>query len=187
MLGRRGRALGGVDDKEAITAEPAPILEQAGFIVAVARDGEAGLRRVEAFGPDLIVLDVLMPGLSGREVSRRLQVMGNWMPIVMLTQIGTASARSMSLEEGANDYLNTPFDLFELIAWSAGWTRAAPVSDTHIACGEGSFLGGDPRDPRSFRRSSSGTIFRARVEFRHRYAVLGMQARIDAATQAIPA
>lgn len=66
--------------------------------------------------PDLIVLDVLMPELTGREVCRRLRAAGNWTPVIMLTRVGTSGERTMSLEEGADDYLNKPFDPSELVA-----------------------------------------------------------------------
>ena len=104
-----------VDDEAAITSKLAPFLERAGFAVDVAGDGEAALRRV-ADCPDLIVLDVLMPRLDGREVCRRLRAAGNYTPILMLTQVGEAAERAMSLEEGADDYLNKPFDPHELVA-----------------------------------------------------------------------
>jgi len=61
-----------VDDEEAITSNLAPFLKRAGFTVEVASDGEEALRQVADFAPDLIVLDVLMPRLDGREVCRRL-------------------------------------------------------------------------------------------------------------------
>jgi DNA-binding response OmpR family regulator len=105
-----------VDDEEAITSNLAPFLERAGFIVEVAGDGEEALGRVANFAPDLIVLDVLMPKLDGREVCRRLRAAGNWTPIIMLTQVGSPAERAMSLEEGADDYLNKPFDPYELVA-----------------------------------------------------------------------
>ena len=104
------------DDEEAITAELAPLLERSGFRVAVARNGDEALRLVEQLRPDLVVLDILMPGPNGREVCRRLRAAGNWTPVIMLTQVGAAGERAMSLEEGADDYLNKPFDPFELVA-----------------------------------------------------------------------
>ncbi len=61
-----------VDDETAITHQLAPLLERSGFAVRVVHDGLAALSAVEAEEPDLIVLDVLMPGLDGREVLRRL-------------------------------------------------------------------------------------------------------------------
>ena len=69
-----------------------------------------------AINPDLIILDVLMPNLDGREVLRRLRRSGNWTPIILLTQVGEASERALALEEGADDYLNKPFDPHELVA-----------------------------------------------------------------------
>lgn len=104
------------DDEEAITAELQPLLERAGFEVLVARDGEAALAASLDHDPDLIVLDVLMPRLDGREVLRRLRAGGRFNPVVLLTQVGTAGERAMALEEGADDYLNKPFDPGELVA-----------------------------------------------------------------------
>jgi DNA-binding response OmpR family regulator len=105
-----------VDDEPAITANLAPFLERAGFEVVVAIDGEEALRQVTNFAPDLIILDVLMPKLDGREVLRRLRQAGSWTPVILLTQVGESTERAMALEEGADDYLNKPFDPHELVA-----------------------------------------------------------------------
>ena len=105
-----------VDDEQAITANLAPFLERSGFVVAVAADGEEALRQVASFGPDLTVLDILMPRVDGREVLRRLRQAGNWTPVILLTQVGESTERAMALEEGADDYLNKPFDPHELVA-----------------------------------------------------------------------
>lgn len=67
-----------VDDETAITDNLAPFLERSGFVVGVAADGEAGLRLAQQFDPELIVLDVLMPGLDGRRMLRQLRQAGNW-------------------------------------------------------------------------------------------------------------
>jgi DNA-binding response OmpR family regulator len=104
------------DDESAIIANLGPFLERAGFAVSTASDGEEALEQVSGGAPDLIVLDVLMPRLDGREVLRRLREAGNWTPVVLLTQVGEASERAMALEEGADDYLNKPFDPHELVA-----------------------------------------------------------------------
>ena len=130
-----------VDDEAAITASLAPFLKRAGFTVEVASDGENALRRVADFAPDLIVLDVLMPRLDGRQVCRRLRASGNWTPIIMLTQVGSPAERAMSLEEGADDYLNKPFDPYELVARIRAVLRRArpgvpPLSAARrLACG----------------------------------------------------
>ncbi len=105
-----------VDDEVAITDNLAPFLSRSGFQVSVAADGEAALRQVAAQRLDLLVLDVLMPRVDGREVLRRLRQAGNWTPIILLTQVGEAGERAMALEEGADDYLNKPFDPHELVA-----------------------------------------------------------------------
>jgi DNA-binding response OmpR family regulator len=105
-----------VDDDSAITESLAPFLERAGFTVSVAVDGEDALLRSGSFAPELIVLDVIMPQLDGREVLRHLREAENWTPVILLTQVGEASERAMALEEGADDYLNKPFDPHELVA-----------------------------------------------------------------------
>jgi len=105
-----------VDDERAITSNLAPFLERAGFDLAVAADGEEALQQASSFGPDLVVLDVLMPKIDGREVLRRLRQAGDWTPVILLTQVGESTERAMALEEGADDYLNKPFDPHELVA-----------------------------------------------------------------------
>jgi DNA-binding response OmpR family regulator len=105
-----------VDDETAITDNLAPFLSRSGFVVTVASNGEEALQQVAAHKPDLLVMDVLMPRLDGRAVLRSLRQAGNWTPIILLTQVGEASERAMALEEGADDYLNKPFDPHELVA-----------------------------------------------------------------------
>jgi DNA-binding response OmpR family regulator len=124
------------DDEPAITLNLAPFMRRAGFDVATASDGEEALARVADFEPDLIVLDVLMPRLDGREVLRNLRGSGNWTPVVLLTQVGESTERAMALEEGADDYLNKPFDPHELVARIRAVLRRAhpgrpPLASAH--------------------------------------------------------
>jgi DNA-binding response OmpR family regulator len=105
-----------VDDEPAITTNLASFLGRAGFVTLTAGDGEAALQKVAHEKPDLIVMDVLMPHLDGRAALRRLRQAGNWTPVILLTQVGEAFERAMALEEGADDYLNKPFDPHELVA-----------------------------------------------------------------------
>jgi len=105
-----------VDDEAAITDNLAPLLQRAGFTVVVARDGEEAISRLPAISPDLVVLDVLLPGMDGREVLRRVRRERRQVPIILLTQVGESGERTMALEEGADDYLNKPFDPYELVA-----------------------------------------------------------------------
>lgn len=105
-----------IDDDSAITSVLGPFLERSGFEVSTAADGAAGLAAFALARPDVVVLDVSMPVLDGREVLRRLRADGSWVPVVMLTQVGESGERAMTLDEGADDYLNKPFDPVELIA-----------------------------------------------------------------------
>jgi DNA-binding response OmpR family regulator len=105
-----------VDDEAAITSNLAPVLARSGYDVETASDGSEALGRLSSFEPDLIVMDVLMPHVDGREALRRIRADGDWTPIILLTQVGESGERAMALEEGADDYLNKPFDPHELIA-----------------------------------------------------------------------
>ncbi len=104
------------DDEKAITDYLAPLLERTGFRVTVVHDGESALRLAGKLRPDLVVLDVMMPALDGREVCRRMRSSGDWTPVIILTQINTSADKVLSLEEGADDYLCKPFDPQELVA-----------------------------------------------------------------------
>lgn len=105
-----------VDDEHDITANLAAFLERSGFATQTAGDGLEALAAIQRLAPDLIVMDVLMPRLDGRETLRRLRQAGDWTPVILLTQVGEAFERAMALEEGADDYLNKPFDPPELVA-----------------------------------------------------------------------
>ncbi len=105
-----------VDDESAITDNLAPFLERAGFQVSVADNGETALTLTTSLNPDLIVLDVLLPRLDGRKVLRSIRQSGNHTPVILLTQVGSPAERALALDEGADDYLNKPFEPFELVA-----------------------------------------------------------------------
>ncbi len=111
-----GRVILLVDDETSITSALSAFLERSGFIVCVATDGMQALEMIRQCNPDLVVLDVLMPELNGREVLRTLRKEGNWTPVILLTRVGSPVERALALEEGADDYLNKPFEPFELIA-----------------------------------------------------------------------
>ena len=104
------------DDEQAITNYLAPMLERSGFQVVVAHNGQTALDLAGKMNLDIIILDVIMPLMDGREVCRRLRAAGNWTPVIMLTQVSTTTDKVLSLEEGADDYLCKPFDPQELIA-----------------------------------------------------------------------
>ncbi len=125
-----------VDDETAITTNLAPFLERSGFAVSVAGDGEEALRKVSGLSPELIIMDVLMPRLDGRDTLRRVRQSGNWVPVILLTQVGEAAERAMALEEGADDYLNKPFDPHELVARIRAVMRRARPGQPPLAAAE---------------------------------------------------
>ncbi len=105
-----------VDDEADLLAELAPLLERSGYSVTTAADGKQSLILIAQTKPDLVVLDVMMPRMDGREVLRQLRQSGDWTPVILLTRVGSPTERAMSLQEGADDYLNKPFEPLELIA-----------------------------------------------------------------------
>jgi DNA-binding response OmpR family regulator len=125
-----------VDDEAAITDNLAPFLERTGYIVEVAGDGEEALQKVSQFGPDLIILDVLMPRMDGRAMLRRLRQNDDWTAVILLTQVGESVERAMALEEGADDYLNKPFDPQELVARIRAVLRRAHLGQRPLAAAE---------------------------------------------------
>jgi len=145
-----------VDDERAITSNLTPLLERSGFLVAVAADGEEALRQVADFEPDLVVLDILMPRLDGREVLRRLRQADNWTPVILLTQVGESTERAMALEEGADDYLNKPFDPHELVARVRAVLRRARPGQPPLASAQ-RLASGDLSLDRRTRRAYVGS------------------------------
>jgi DNA-binding response OmpR family regulator len=104
-----------VDDEPNVVDLIAYNLERQGFGVLIARDGPSGLAMAREQTPDLIVLDLMLPGLHGHEVCRALRRETN-LPIIMLTAQGEEIDRVLGLELGADDYLPKPFGMRELLA-----------------------------------------------------------------------
>jgi two-component system response regulator RegX3 len=104
-----------VDDEPAIVDAVAYALEREGYDVASRGDGEAALEAVRAEPFDLLVLDLLLPKLSGLEVCRRLRTESE-VPILMLTARDTEVDRVLGLEIGADDYVTKPFSMAELVS-----------------------------------------------------------------------
>jgi two-component system alkaline phosphatase synthesis response regulator PhoP len=104
-----------VDDEPSILDVLTYNLEKAHFRVEVARDGEEALRHAKRLQPDLIVLDLMLPGMDGFEVCRELRKEGD-VPIIMLTARDEEIDRVVGLELGADDYVVKPFSMRELMA-----------------------------------------------------------------------
>ena len=104
-----------VDDEPKIVQGVRDYLADAGFAVTTASDGPSALDRARAVPPDLVVLDLGLPGLDGLDVARELQRRGP-VPVIMLTARGEEVDRVIGLELGADDYLVKPFSPRELVA-----------------------------------------------------------------------
>ncbi|MFL7812739.1 MAG: response regulator transcription factor [Anaerolineales bacterium] len=131
-----------VDDEPSIIENLAPFLERSGFEVSTAANGAQGLEIIDQAEPDLVVSDVLMPDMDGRELLRTLRQADNWIPVILLTQVGEAFERAVALEEGADDYINKPFEPHELAARIRAVLRRAkpgtpPLSAAwQLSCGD---------------------------------------------------
>jgi two-component system, OmpR family, response regulator CpxR len=104
-----------IDDDVELCGLLREFLQREGFQVDVAHDGKVGLEKVSKDAPDLIVLDVMLPGMDGFEILRRLRQQGR-IPVLMLTARGEDVDRIVGLELGADDYLAKPFNPRELAA-----------------------------------------------------------------------
>lgn len=132
-----------VDDETAIREGLAPFLQRSGFTVHTASDGAEGLDAHSRLRPDIVVSDIMMPRMDGREMVRRIRASGTWTPVILLTQIDTSFERSAALDEGADDYLSKPFDPQELVSRIRAVLRrtqhqAAPkplAAAEHLSCG----------------------------------------------------
>jgi len=144
------------DDDPNIVDSLAPFLERAGFHVLIVSDGQAAFERAQSHHPDLIILDVLMPRMDGRETLRRLRRLNMWTPTILLTQVGEASERALALEEGADDYLNKPFDPHELLARIRAVLRRARPGERSLSAAWLLTAGDLSLDRRARRASLSG-------------------------------
>jgi DNA-binding response OmpR family regulator len=145
-----------VDDDEALAAMLREFLELQGFRVTTVHDGDAALKQVAEAPPDLVVLDVMLPGISGFEVLKRLRESHD-LPVVMLTARGAESERILGLLGGADDYLPKPFNPLELAA------RIQAVLKR--------YLGGDRRGSRS--RATDLAVGPLQLDLRRRELLAG--------------
>ncbi len=103
-----------------------------GYCLSVAHDGFSGLTAARESHPDLVILDWMMPGLSGVEVCRRLRTTGNQVPIILLTAKDEVSDRVAGLDAGADDYLVKPFSIEELLARVRAHLRRTQEQDPDV-------------------------------------------------------
>jgi two-component system response regulator PrrA len=170
------------DDDEAIRTALERALRLEGFAVEVAEDGLRALELVEQHKPGVIVLDVVMPNLSGISVVSRLRARGNDVPICVLSARDEVQDRVAGLEAGADDYVIKPFDLEELVARLRALLRRVPS-----AAGEVIRIGEVVIDPSQRRVTRAGReVELTRREFelleelaRHRNVVLSRQQLLE--------
>jgi two-component system OmpR family response regulator len=105
-----------VDDEPSIVELLSVSLRFAGFEVATATNGVDALNAARTFGPDLLVLDVMLPGLDGFEVARQLRSSGDQTPVLFLTAKDATEDRVQGLTLGGDDYVTKPFSLEEVVA-----------------------------------------------------------------------
>src|SRR4051794_26108021 len=130
MIGRGSILV--VDDEVTIGEVVGRYLERAGYATRVARDGLAALDAVEDERPDLVVLDLMMPGIDGLEVMRRLRERTrSRVAIILLTARGEESDRVIGLSLGADDYVVKPFSPAELVARVDAVLRRVDTSGEH--------------------------------------------------------
>ena len=114
-----------VDDDPMVATTVQRVLRPEGYEVDVALGGQEALERARAHQPDLVVLDLMMPGIDGLEVCRQLRATGT-LPILMLTARSGTADRVRGLDTGADDYLVKPFAYAELLARVRALLRRAP-------------------------------------------------------------
>ena len=118
-----------VDDEEAIVDSIEYALKQEGFDIVKAFDGQEALQKIQLEKPNLMVLDLMLPALSGLDVCRVLRREKNEIPIIILTAKGEEIDRVIGLEVGADDYLIKPFSIRELIARIRALLRRSKPGD----------------------------------------------------------
>ena len=104
-----------IEDEKRIAHWVQKYFERAGFTAEIAYDGSSGLKQARSSNPDLIVLDLMLPGIDGTEICQRLRKESD-VPIIMLTAKGSQPDRINGLEIGADDYIVKPFDPEEVVA-----------------------------------------------------------------------
>jgi DNA-binding response OmpR family regulator len=165
-----------VDDEQHIVDVVVYLLEEQGFDVRVAMDGDAGLRMFETGAPDLVILDLMLPGISGLDLFRSMRRLRPDAPVIMLTSRGEEIDRVLGLELGADDYVTKPFSTRELAARVKTVLRRTAARPYDPA--EALTFGPLEVCPESFAVSYCGTpLTLTRAEFRFVEALVRYPAR----------
>lgn len=158
-----------VDDEPAIVTVVQDRLEREGFVVRAVASGEEALARVDADPPDLIVLDVMLPGVDGFEVLRRLRGTGRKVPVIVLTARDEDVDKIVGLEMGADDYMVKPFNPRELSARIRAVLRRQAELKTMEARVQATLVGDEPQEGLRFDHPRRRAWFRGQpLELRPR-------------------
>src|SRR5918996_5032428 len=152
-----------IEDEESISAPLADALRREGWDTDVSATGEGGLESARERPPDLVLLDLMLPDIDGRDVCRALRAESS-VPIIMLTARGLETDKVVGLELGADDYVVKPFSVAELIARMRAVLRRTATSGDRRA--DEIVVGDLTLDPRTWSVSKAGTtIETTRREF----------------------
>ncbi len=133
-----------VEDDLAVRDVLRRYLEQDHYVVTVATDGPRGLEAARTIRPDLIVLDVMLPGMTGLEICEQLRTSdGSAVPIIMLTALGEADDRIAGLTSGADDYVTKPFSAKEVVLRVGSVLRRSQMTMTGPRALTGLLVDGD--------------------------------------------
>ncbi len=158
-----------VDDEESFVAALAVGLEREGFSVEIAHDGEEALSKFRSTDPDLILLDLMLPKVSGIDVCRTIRATSA-VPIIMVTAKGTETDTVVGLEVGADDYVTKPYRMAEVVARMRAVLRRVSVGD-----GTSRMAGGLPDD----RPVESVSVGDVTLDFgRHEVTVRDQEVRL---------
>ncbi|MFL0564809.1 response regulator transcription factor [Microbacterium sp. 179-I 1D1 NHS] len=129
-----------VDDEANLSDLLRMALQNEGWDARTAANGQEALNLVREFAPDLLVLDIMMPGIDGMEVLKRLRTAGNDVPVLFLTAKDAVEDRIAGISAGGDDYLTKPFNLEEVVVRLRGMARrhvaAAAAADTLLRVGD---------------------------------------------------
>lgn len=123
------------EDERSLSRAVVKILEKNHYTVTAVYNGEDALACLESEEYDGAILDIMMPGMDGISVLKRLRAQGNQIPVIMLTARAEIDDKILGLDSGANDYLTKPFDTRELLARIRVMTRTRNTADSRISFG----------------------------------------------------
>jgi DNA-binding response OmpR family regulator len=124
-----------VEDSQRLQSALGTALQRTGHSVEIVGDGEEGLWHAESGRFDLVVLDIMLPGLDGLTLLKRLRTAGNGVPVLILTAKETVGDRVQGLRSGADDYLVKPFSIDELLARIEALSRRGPRREACLSIG----------------------------------------------------